>query len=132
MRLPPAETGTSQLLTRAEATAAQSRLDLWLFVAQRASAAVLAPLVLIHLGLIIYAVQGGLSAEEILGRTRGNALWAGFYGLFVLAAAVHAPIGLRTIIREMTPWRGRSLDLAALAFGLLLLVLGWRAVAGVT
>ena len=108
-----------------------SRLELWLFVAQRLSAAVLAPLVLIHLGLIIYAVRGGLDASEILARTRGSLAWAGFYGLFVIAAAVHAPIGVRTIVREMTAWRGRSLDLATIVFAVLLLALGLRAVAAV-
>ena len=39
-----------------------------LFLLQRLSAAVMAPLVLIHLGLILYAVEHGLSAEAILGR----------------------------------------------------------------
>ena len=39
-----------------------------LFLLQRLSALVLAPLVLIHLGLILYAVGDGLSAGEILGR----------------------------------------------------------------
>ena len=131
MHAEPTEERTPHLLTRMEGAAAHSRLELWLFVAQRASALILAPLVLVHLALIIYAVQGGLSADEILGRTQGNLMWGAFYGLFVIAAAIHAPIGLRTILREMTPWRGRSLDAAALAFGLLLLVLGWRAVAGV-
>jgi fumarate reductase subunit C len=43
---------------------------------------------------MIYAVRGGLSGAEILGRTRGNlALGCLFYTVFVLAAAVHAPIG---------------------------------------
>lgn len=120
------------LLTKLEGAATGSRLELWLFVLQRISAMVLAPLVLIHLGLIIVAVQGGLSADEILGRTRGSVAWAAFYALFVLAAAVHAPIGVRTILREMTPWRGRSLDLAAVAFAAILLALGLRAVAAVT
>lgn len=120
------------LQTRQDDAASASRLELWLFVAQRASALVLAPLVLAHLGLIVYAVQGGLTAAEILSRTRGSGFWASFYGLFVVAAAIHAPIGLRTILREMTAWRGRSLNLAALVFALLLLILGWRAVAGVT
>ena len=72
------------------------------------------------------------SAAEILARTRGSLGWGLFYGLFVLAAAVHGPIGLRTIVSEMTPWRGRSLDLAAVLFTLLLLGLGLRAVAAVT
>jgi fumarate reductase subunit C len=102
-----------------------------LYLLQRASALVLAPLVLIHLAVILLAVQDGLSAAEILGRTRGSVLWGGFYGLFVVAAAVHGPIGLRTVIREMTPWRGRILDLGMALFGLLLLALGLRAVAAV-
>ena len=51
--------------------------------------------------------------------------------LFVIAAAVHAPIGVRTIVREMTAWRGRSLDLATIVFAVLLLALGLRAVAAV-
>ena len=102
-----------------------------LYLLQRASAMVLAPLVLVHVGLVIYAVGDGLSAAEILGRTRGSALWALFYGLFVLAAAVHAPIGLRNIAREWTWWHGPSLDWAMAAFGLALLALGGRAVAAV-
>ena len=102
-----------------------------LYLLQRMSAMVLAPLVLIHLAMILLAVQDGLSAAEILGRTRGSLLWGGFYGLFVVAAAVHGPIGLRTVIREMTPWRGRALDLTMALFGLLLLGLGLRAVAAV-
>ena len=102
-----------------------------LYLLQRASAMLLAPLVLVHLGLVIYAVEGGLSAAEILARTRGSALWAVFYGVFVVAVALHAPIGLRNILSEWTPWRGRSLDLAMAAFAALLLVLGLRAVAAV-
>ena len=102
-----------------------------LFLLQRLSAAVLAPLVLAHLVLILLATRQGLTAEAILARTEGNLAWALFYGLFVLAAALHAPIGLRTVLREWSPWRGRSLDLAALAFGLALLALGLRAVIAV-
>lgn len=103
-------------------------LEARLYLLQRASAMLLAPLVLVHLGLILYAIDGGLSAEEILGRTRGNLFWAAFYALFVLAAALHAPIGLRNILREWTPWRGRAVDVASASFGLLLLLLGLRAV----
>jgi fumarate reductase subunit C len=99
-----------------------------LYLLQRASAMLLGPLVLIHLGLIVYAVGDGLSAAEILDRTRGNLAWALFYGVFVLAAAVHAPIGLRNLAREWLSWRGISLDLAALVFGFALLALGLRAV----
>jgi fumarate reductase subunit C len=99
-----------------------------LFLAQRLSAALLAPMVLIHLGTILYAVRAGLSAEAILARTQGSLLWALFYGLFVLAAAVHAPIGLRAVLREWLGWRGRSLELAMIVFGLALAILGLRAV----
>lgn len=91
----------------------------------------LAPLILIHLGLILYAVQDGLSAAEILERTQGNVAWAAFYGIFVVAAAVHAPIGLRNLAKEWLAWRGDSLNLGAILFGLLLAGLGLRAVLAV-
>jgi fumarate reductase subunit C len=103
-----------------------------LFLAQRASALVLAPLVLVHLGLAIYAIHGGLTAAEILGRTQGSLGWTLFYGLFVVAAAVHAPLGLRNVAREWMGWKGPVVDLALAGFGLGLLVLGWRAVSAVT
>lgn len=102
-----------------------------LFVLQRLSAKLLAPLVLIHLGLILYASHDGLTAAEILARTQGNVAWAMFYGTFVVAAAIHAPIGLRNVLREWAGWRGKGLDYAMLAFGVLLLALGLRAVWGV-
>ena len=102
-----------------------------LYLAQRASALVLAPLVIAHLALILYAVEGGLSAAEILGRTRGSLGWGLFYGLFVAAAAVHAPIGLRTVIREHTSWSGRSLDRAMIALAVVLAWIGGRAVLAV-
>lgn len=99
-----------------------------LFLAQRATAFVLALAVAIHLGTILYAVRGGLTAADILARTHGNVTFALFYGLFVTAVAIHAPIGLRNILREWTAWRGRSLDLALALFSIVLLVLGMRAV----
>jgi len=92
---------------------------------------VLAVCVLVHLATIIYAVQGGLSAAEILGRTRGNVAWLAFYTLFVLAVAIHAPIGLRSVLTEWLQWRDKSRDVALLLFSLLLLVMGMRAVLGV-
>ena len=106
-------------------------LEIRLFAVQRISAMVLAPLVLLHLGVAIWAIRGGLSAEEILARTEGSLFWGAVYGLFVLAAAVHAPIGLRAILQEWCGWRGPALDLAMAAFGVLLLLLGLRAVAAV-
>ena len=99
-----------------------------LFLAQRLSAMVLAPLVVVHLGLVLVAVRGGLTAGEILGRTQGSVGWGLFYGAFVVAVAVHAPVGLRNILREMTPLPRRAVDGLALGFGFMLLGLGLRAV----
>jgi fumarate reductase subunit C len=107
------------------------RAQVLLWTAQRISAAVLGLCVLIHLITMIYAVKNGLSAAEVLGRTRGNPGWAAFYALFVAAVAVHAPIGLRTILSEMLGWRGAALDLLVLAVGIALALWGWRAVWGV-
>src|SRR4051812_14057936 len=98
-----------------------------LYLAQRGTAFVLAVAVTVHLVTIIYAVRGGLTAGEILARTHGNPWFLGFYLAFVVAAAIHAPIGLRSILREWAKWRDRSLDLATIAFSALLLVLGLRA-----
>jgi len=102
-----------------------------LFAAQRLSAMVLAFAVAAHLATILYASHAGLTAGAILARTHGNIAFAAFYGLFVVAVAVHAPIGLRNVLREWTPWRGRTLDLALILLAALLLVLGLRAVIAV-
>ena len=104
------------------------RAQVLLWTAQRASAAVLALCVIVHLVTIIYAVRNGLSAAEILGRTRGNLAWAGFYALFVAAVAVHATIGLRSVIAETCNWRGRGLDVLVIAMGVALALWGFRAV----
>ena len=103
------------------------RSQVLLWTAQRASAAVLALCVVVHLITIIYAVRNGLSAAEILGRTRGNHGWLAFYAVFVAAVAVHAPIGLRTILSEALGWRGAGLDAAVLALGAALAWWGARA-----
>lgn len=107
------------------------RTQAGLWIAQRASAAVLAVCVVVHLCTIIYAVQGGLSAAEILERTRGNAGWFAFYSVFVLAVTVHVPVGLRSVCSEWLGWRGRSRDLALLLFAAFLAWAGMRAVLGV-
>ena len=107
------------------------RAESFLWLMQRISAGVLALCVTAHLVTIIYAVQGGLSAAEILGRTRGDAGWFAFYCVFVLAVTVHVPIGLRSVCSEWLRWRGRSRDLALLLFAGFLAWAGMRAVAGV-
>lgn len=104
------------------------RAEVLLWAAQRASALVLAVCVLVHLATIIYAVRNGLSAGEILSRTRGSVGWAFFYGLFVAAVAVHGPIGLRNVLAETFNWRTRGLDIAMLMLAILLALWGWRSV----
>ena len=108
-----------------------TRVETLLWIAQRASAAVLAVCVAVHLATIIYAVQGGLTAAEILGRTRGNHAWLAFYTLFVVAVSVHAPIGLRAIFLEWLRWRGASRDVVLALFAAVLAWMGMRAVLAV-
>ena len=108
-----------------------ARAETRLWLAQRASAAVLALCVAVHLATMIIAVHGGLSAADLLGRTRGSAGWAAFYGVFVLAVAIHAPIGLRTVAGEWLDWRGRAADAVCALIGVALLVLGARAIVAV-
>lgn len=105
-------------------------LEARLWLAQRATAMVLAGCVLVHLVTIILAVRGGLSAADMLARLSGSIGWLVFYLVFVIAAAVHGAIGLRTIALEWLGWRGPGRDLAALGFALLLGVLGAHTVIG--
>ena len=104
----------------------------YLFLAQRYSAMLLAPLVLIHLVMILIAVRGGLSAEEILGRTRGSTGWFTFYLIFVIAVTVHAPIGVRNVLREWTSLPAGAVNAIALLFALVIFLTGCRAVLAVT
>ena len=95
---------------------------------QRISAMVLALCVVVHLAVMVYAVRGGLSAAEILGRTQGNWGFAVFYAVFVVACAVHVPVGVANIAREWWGMGEASALRLSRAFGLLLLVMGLRAV----
>ena len=107
-------------------------LNLRLYMAQRISALLLAPFVLGHLAVMIYAVQGGLSAAEILGRTQGSVLWFLFYGTFVAAVSVHGAIGVRVIAFEWLHVTAKHLDAVMWGVGLALFALGSRAVWAVT
>jgi fumarate reductase subunit C len=104
-------------------------MNLTLYLWQRGTAALIAPMVLVHLAVIFYATRHGLSAADIVGRVRGSFMWGGFYTLFVFAASIHAGIGIRNILAEWSPLAERSAGFAAAAFGLLLFGLGLRAVA---
>jgi fumarate reductase subunit C len=108
------------------------RVEAWLWVTQRATAALLALFVLVHLVTIIYAVRGGLGAAEILSRVHSNLAWPVFYSLFVFAAAVHGAIGLRTVAGEWLGWRGHGADTTVAVIAVALIATGWRAVAAVS
>ena len=110
--------------SRVKSAATQAKLWYW----QRLSAMALAVCVVVHLAMIVYASRGGLTAAEILARTRGNAPFAAFYSVFVGACAIHVPIGLKTIAVEWLRWRERNASIAAVIIALALLVMGLRAV----
>ena len=103
-------------------------VETWLWLAQRISAVVLAVMIVTHLGTVIYAVRGGLTAAEIIARVGGSMGWAVFYGVFVTAVAVHAPIGLRAIIKEMTALPQTRVDLLCFMAAVLIGYLGYRVV----
>jgi fumarate reductase subunit C len=115
---------------RAPPQGARARGQTHLWVVQRVTAMVLAIAVVVHLVTIIVAVRGGLSAAEIIGRTRGNEAWLAFYVVFALSAGLHAAIGLRNIAAETIALRGRAVDIAWLAVGLLSAGFGIRAAIG--
>lgn len=103
-------------------------MNVRLYLLQRATAVLMLPLVLGHIILIFYATRKGLSAAEVLGRTRGSIAWGLYYGVFVLAASVHAAIGVRTVAMEWGGLKGPQANIVMLSFGALLLLLGLRAV----
>jgi fumarate reductase subunit C len=106
-------------------------MNVRLYVWQRATAALMVPLVLLHVAVIFYATRRGMSAADILTRTRGSILWASLYGAFVVAVAIHAAIGVRNVLAEWSPLNDRVAGLLAVVFGVSLLGLGLRAVAAV-
>lgn len=98
-------------------------LDTRLFLLQRISALIMVPLVLLHLGVMIVAIQGGLDSAEILSRTRGSLFFGSVYGLFVITVSIHAAIGLRVVMFEWLRIKGRVLSgLSWFAFVALLLM----------
>ena len=103
-------------------------LSFRLYMAQRLSAMLMAPLVLLHLGVMIYAVQNGLDSAEILNRTRGSVFWGFSYGLFALTVAIHAAIGLRVIAYEWCGRTGTQLNVITTVVAVVLLAMGWRRV----
>jgi fumarate reductase subunit C len=107
-------------------------MNLSLYLWQRGTAALMAPMVLVHLVVIFYATRHGLTAADIVDRLRGSIGWGGFYTLFVLAASIHAGIGVRNVLAEWSPLPERAAGVTALVFAVLLCTLGLRAVMAVT
>jgi fumarate reductase subunit C len=107
-------------------------LDLRLYMLQRITALIMAPLTLGHIAVMIYAVQGGLSAAEILARTQGSVWWTLFYGSFALAVSVHGAIGLRVVVHETFGLKGAALSVLTWAVAAGLAALGLYAVMAVT
>ena len=100
------------------------RLYLW----QRATAALMAPLVLIHIAVIFYATRQQMTAADILSRTHGSIVWASYYALFVTAVSIHASIGARNVLAEWTPLAERHAGRFAILFGIVLALLGFHAI----
>ena len=86
------------------------------------------PLLLLHLGVMIFAIQGGLDSAEILSRTRGSLLWMTVYGLFVITVSIHASIGLRVVLFEWLHIRGQALNGLCWFVFIALISMGIRAV----
>jgi fumarate reductase subunit C len=107
-------------------------LNLRLYMLQRITALLMAPLVLGHLVVMIYAIQGGLTAGEIMSRTQGSFAWFLFYGIFVVAVSIHGAIGVRTIAYEWFGLKNKALEIFMWFVGLGLFALGARAVWAVT
>ena len=108
------------------------RFAAWRFVLQRGSAAVLALCVVVHLATIIYAVRHALTAEAMIARIHAHVFWPVFYTVFVVAVAIHAPLGLRAIAAEWLGLRGRTTDTVLALFALVLLGGGLYAVASLS
>jgi len=107
-------------------------IDKRIYIWQRLSALVMIPLVIGHLAVMIYAIKGGLSVAEILGRTQDSIVWLLFYGSFVLAVSVHAALGLGVISAEWLSLKPRMAAYLSLAIGLVLLAMGSHAIWAVT
>ena len=105
-------------------------MNLRLYIWQRLTAALMAPLVLVHVAVIFYASRKGLSAADILGRTRGSIVWASSTALRCRGGDSRFDRRAQRVDRMVTGRRAPA-AIFSIAFGLLLIVLGLRAVAAV-
>ena len=93
-----------------------ARLYLW----QRGSAALMVPLVAIHLAVIFYATRHGMTAADILSRTHGSLPGRRITACSSLAVSIHAAIGIRNILIEWIAAERSPARRCALLFGLVL------------
>jgi fumarate reductase subunit C len=104
-------------------------MNVQLYVWQRATAALMVPLVLVHIAVIFYATRQQMTAADILSRTHDSVVWASYYGLFVAAVSIHASIGVRNILTEWSPLEDRAAGWCAVFLGIVLALLGSHAIA---
>jgi fumarate reductase subunit C len=103
-------------------------MNVRLYVWQRATAALMVPLVLVHIAVVLYVSRQGMTAADILSRTHGSTVWASYYGLFVAAASIHASIGVRNVLTEWSPLDDRRAGWCAVGLGIVLALLGFHAI----
>lgn len=106
-------------------------MALRLFVLQRLTAALMVPLIAVHIWVIYYATTSELTAADILTRTRGSLFWTLFYAVFVLLVSVHASLGVRSVLADWSPLDEPGLDCAMWLVLILLLTTGVRALTAV-
>ena len=99
-----------------------------LYVLQRLTALIMAPMIIAHLVTILYATRAGLTAEAILARVHSAPWIPLFYALFVVTVSIHAPLGLRKIFIEWCGVSDKAANRLAVAIFTLFLVMGLRGV----
>ncbi len=103
-------------------------MNVRLYVWQRATAALMVPLVLIHIAVIFYATRQQMTAADILSRTHGSLAWASYYALFAAAVSIHASIGVRNVLAEWSRLTERLAGQIAIVLGIALALLGAHAI----
>ena len=81
--------------------------------------------------LIFYATRHQLTSADILARTHGSWAWGVFYAAFVLLAAIHGATGIRAVMADWVPTSEKFRDRTMWSFGVVLALLGLRAVVAV-
>ena len=99
-------------------------VETFIWLLQRLSAIILSACTIIHIITIINSVKIGLTSADIINRIGANYGWFIFYLIFVLSASIHAPIGIRSILKESTNASNVTITLITIIFAILLVSLG--------